>query len=186
MNLIENENKINNQNDIKSIFECWSNGMREYFSFNGRCSRYEFWSFLFVNTVLFGILFGICRIFNWQKPFSEIYLLYMLPPVTSMIAKRLHDASMSGWWSFPFSVLSLITIINMEYVLFMPKVMGFILLFYISFMFWLLNDNGDEIDNNYGHKILERRIYNDDSQIFFCFMSGVLTLCWILYIWIIM
>ena len=188
MNLIENESKSipNNHNNVKSIFDCWLGGMREYFSFSGRCSRYEFWSFLFVNTLLFGILFGICRIFNWQKPFSEIYLLYMLPPVSSMITKRLHDASMNGWWNLPFILLSLITIINLEYTLFLPKVTGFILLFYISFMFWLLNDNGDKIKNDYGERIMERQIYNDDSQIFFCFMFGCLALCWILYIWRIM
>lgn len=72
-------------NFLKAIFV-------RYFKFNGRASRYEFWSF----TISWWILFiGVGPFMS--DNILKGYLVLTLFPALSMCARRLHDAGYTGW-----------------------------------------------------------------------------------------
>ena len=83
----------------QSIAYCFSN----YFNFNGRGSRSEFWWFF-----LFGILGGIVTaiidvmIFGYSVevtgPVGWIFTIILLLPSFAVGARRLHDTDKTGWW----------------------------------------------------------------------------------------
>ena len=96
--------------------------LRKYFDFNGRASRAEFWSFVFINIFVligFSLLTGsiyvedapgekrrvmLSTLANYPSLVSALsYLLVGFEvltfcPAVSVTVRRLHDRNHSGWW----------------------------------------------------------------------------------------
>jgi uncharacterized membrane protein YhaH (DUF805 family) len=74
-----------------------------YFNFQGRARRKEYWYFL-----LFNLLVGICLgfVIGFVKVLVHIdihmlknlYLISILVPSASVAVRRIHDSGYSGWW----------------------------------------------------------------------------------------
>ena len=79
--------------------------LNNYFSFNGRASRSEYWWWILAQfTILIPLSFLDGLVFGWgyNDPmwFSDIFILAMLLPSFSVLVRRLHDIGRSGWWYF--------------------------------------------------------------------------------------
>ena len=98
-------------NFSQSISHCFSN----YFNFNGRSSRSEFWWF-----ELFAISLSVLGSV-WDASMGDtsgngmMYWLFTAAtffPVIAVGARRLHDVNKSGWWLLiTFTVIGLIPLI---------------------------------------------------------------------------
>ena len=86
-----------------SYFDAVSAGFRNYFDFQGRATRPEFWWF-----VLFLFLLGLGTAVadaslglggeDMTCPINLIASLATLVPSFSVGARRLHDIGRTGWW----------------------------------------------------------------------------------------
>jgi uncharacterized membrane protein YhaH (DUF805 family) len=85
-----------------SYFDAVSAGFRNYFDFQGRAIRSEFWWF-----VLFLMLVGIAAaVIDFGMGYGEedigparaVSTLATIVPSLSIGARRLHDIGRSGWW----------------------------------------------------------------------------------------
>ena len=86
-----------------SYFDAVSAGFRNYFDFQGRATRPEFWWF-----VLFLFLLGLGAAVadmsfglgseDMAGPFGIVSSLATIIPTWSVGARRLHDIGRSGWW----------------------------------------------------------------------------------------
>ncbi|MEK9910168.1 MAG: DUF805 domain-containing protein [Candidatus Thalassarchaeaceae archaeon] len=79
--------------------------LNNYFSFNGRASRSEYWWWILAQfTILIPLSFLDGLVFGWESNdptwFSNIFLLLVLLPSLSVLVRRLHDTGRSGWWYF--------------------------------------------------------------------------------------
>lgn len=79
--------------------------LNNYFSFNGRASRSEYWWWILAQfTILIPLSFLDGLVFGWgyNDPmwFSDIFILAMILPSFSVLVRRLHDIGRSGWWYF--------------------------------------------------------------------------------------
>ena len=79
--------------------------LNNYFSFNGRASRSEYWWWILAQfTILIPLSFLDGLVFGWEYNdptwFSNIFLLLVLLPSLSVQVRRLHDTGRSGWWYF--------------------------------------------------------------------------------------
>ena len=98
-----------------------------YFNFEGRASRYEYWWFFLINVVISGLcncldyLFGIAIC-------SGIVSLALLCPGLGVCVRRLHDINRSGWWVFLAAI---------------PLIGGIILIVWLA-------TKGDAAANEYG------------------------------------
>ena len=174
--------EIIEQENMKTIFDCWTDAIKRFFDINGRTTRYEFWAFQTVSLFIFilAALIGFC--FGLYKIVFEIYALYFLAPATTISIRRLHDMGLSGKWAVPALVLAIIMLISWEIgtdFTFLPL---FLLLCYISYLYSMLSDNGDREDNIYGKKVVEPEIYNQDSRVFIIFMALFLSALWIIFL----
>jgi uncharacterized membrane protein YhaH (DUF805 family) len=89
--------------DPVSYFDAVSAGFRNYFDFQGRATRPEFWWF-----VLFLFLLGLGAAVadmsfglgseDMGGPIGLISSLATIIPTWSVGARRLHDIGRSGWW----------------------------------------------------------------------------------------
>jgi uncharacterized membrane protein YhaH (DUF805 family) len=83
---------------------------RNYFQFNGRARRMEYWAFLlfavislialfFADIVMSTIFYGddATGEQNFWPAFSGLFYVYCLIPSLSVTVRRLHDQDMSGW-----------------------------------------------------------------------------------------
>ena len=97
----------------QSISYCFSN----YFNFNGRGSRSEFWWFF-----LFGFIGGIVTmvidvmILGYSSeaygPTNTIFTVITFLPYLAVGARRLHDINRSGWWQLiTLTVIGIILLI---------------------------------------------------------------------------
>jgi uncharacterized membrane protein YhaH (DUF805 family) len=85
-----------------SYFDAVSAGFRNYFDFQGRAIRPEFWWFMLflfllglgTSVVDMGLGFGD----DMMGPVNGIASLATLIPSISIGARRLHDIGRSGWW----------------------------------------------------------------------------------------
>ena len=77
--------------------------LKQYFDFNGRARRKEYWMFTLFNVIfcivamildnVFGLTIGI-------YPYGVLYFLYAIAvfiPGLALCARRLHDVGKSGW-----------------------------------------------------------------------------------------
>jgi len=68
-----------------------------YFNFDGRASRYEYWWFVVINIVIS----GVCTLLDQAiglAIFSGIVGLALLLPGLGLCVRRLHDINKPGWW----------------------------------------------------------------------------------------
>ncbi len=88
-----------------SYFDAVSAGLRNYFDFQGRAIRSEFWWFILF-TMLLGLgsavadaSFGLADPSGMMAgPINTIAGLATPIPTLSIGARRLHDIGRSGWW----------------------------------------------------------------------------------------
>ena len=66
--------------------------LKNYFNFNGRARRKEFWSYFLVHIIV--LLF--CYVIHSYIFF--LYLILTLCPTLGVGIRRLHDTGRSGWW----------------------------------------------------------------------------------------
>lgn len=168
--------------ETKTIFNCWSEAIRRFFDLKGRTTRYEFWAFqtvslsIFILAALFGFILGSYKII------FEIYLLYFLAPATTVSVRRLHDIGLSGWWTIPALIFAIIMLvcweINTDFVI----LSVFLLLSYMSYLYYILSEQGYPQDNEYGIRVFEPEIYNQDSKVFIIFMATFLGVLWVFFL----
>lgn len=180
--LMSDEETSNIDTEMKSIFFCWADCLKKYFSIQGRSTRYEFWSSVFISIVIFLLLLAVSYIFNIGTFILEIYILYMFIPTVSQMIRRLHDSSMSGISIIPLIILFTLAYVNYEFNLVKQIFPLFCLMSYISYMFWLLSDDGDDRENIYGKPVCEAKFYNEASSVFVNITIGFLVLFWIIFI----
>ena len=68
-----------------------------YFNFEGRSSRYEFWWYVVCNLVIS----CVCSLIDsciGMAIFSGLCSLALLLPNLGLAVRRLHDINKSGWW----------------------------------------------------------------------------------------
>jgi uncharacterized membrane protein YhaH (DUF805 family) len=74
--------------------------LRNYGNFSGRARRTEYWMFAFVNLVVSLVLYVLT--FATHSGFFLVlvflYALAVVLPSMAVLARRLHDIGMSGWW----------------------------------------------------------------------------------------
>lgn len=74
---------------------------RNYFNFNGRASRREFWAVFILGFIFLSL--PTTRIMFLYPDYADIielcYELYVLIPTSALIWRRFHDFDMSPWWS---------------------------------------------------------------------------------------
>lgn len=77
----------------------WDVLKSNYFNFEGRATRKQFWMFFLFNAIIILILKALAfistRFFGLLDP---LYNLAILLPFLSISARRLHDTNRSGWW----------------------------------------------------------------------------------------
>ena len=98
-----------------------------YFNFEGRASRYEFWWFWLIAIIISCICSCIDSIIGFAIC-SGIVSLALLLPNLGIAVRRLHDINRSGWWL----LLSLIPLIGT-----------------IILLIWAIQ-KGDESANDFG------------------------------------
>jgi len=104
---------------------------KDYFNFQGRARRKEFWMFTLISSIIYMILFiTFAKIMSSPAGYlitAAIYTLAVICPTIGVSVRRLHDTNRSGWWY----LLNLIPIGGL-----------------IVFVFLLLDSTPG--DNNYG------------------------------------
>ena len=165
----------------KSMLKCWAYALTHLTDFNGRTTRYEFWVFQSVSLVIFLLLALIGYFLSEPKMVIDIFAVYFLLPAASSASRRLHDISMSGWWTAPVVTLALATLIcwnlgvrNMILLLFATLVYG-------TYLLNLLRQNSDDFDNKYGPVILENKKYDLESRSFISFMITFIIGLWVIF-----
>jgi len=71
--------------------------LTQYFDFEGRSSRREFWMFVLFNFLIsfaVGFVAGLARF----PLLASFYPLLVLIPSLAVAVRRLHDLGKSGWW----------------------------------------------------------------------------------------
>ena len=70
-----------------------------YFNFNGRATRSQFWLFVLANFIVGFVLNLVFGLINAQlgQIVSGLYNLAVLCPCLGVTARRLHDTNRSGW-----------------------------------------------------------------------------------------
>lgn len=170
------------QENVKSIFQCWTEAISRFFDGTGRTTRYEFWAFQSVSLLIF-IAAALCGfIFSSYKIIFEIFALYFVAPATAAGIRRLHDIGLSGFWMAPFSALGLWVLLCWEFEIGNLILAVFAFLCYISYIYWLLSFEGEKSANLYGDTVNEPRIYDQDSMVFVWFMAAFLLICWLVFI----
>lgn len=182
--LFENNNQIpnNDSEEIKTLFHCWSDALRNFATISGRTTKYEFWSFQTVSLLIFLILWCFAYIFDAQQIICEIYGLYFIAPFLTSCVRRLHDCGKTGMFVWPLIFLLTFALINIEYELTNTYLTIFLLLAYISYLFPLLAANGEKKENNYGKVVNEADFYNLFSVYFVRFMLFILVSTWLIFL----
>ena len=85
-----------------SYFDAVSAGFRNYFDFQGRATRPEFWWFMLflfllgLGTAVADMSFGLGH--DGMGPINLFASFATLIPMLSVGARRLHDIGRTGWW----------------------------------------------------------------------------------------
>lgn len=178
---IEN-NGVTEQESTKTIFDCWNEAIRRFFDVKGRTTRYEFWAFQTVSLFIFILASLVGLVFGYYKIIFELFALYFLAPATTVSVRRLHDLGLSGKWAVPAVVFALAMLLCWELNSNLVIIALFLLLCYISYLYYVLSFAAEEGDNIYGKKVTEPEIYNQDSKVFVMFMAAFLSVLWIIFL----
>lgn len=68
-----------------------------YYNFDGRASRYEYWWFVVINLVISCVCSLLDQLVGLAI-FSGLLCLALLLPGLGLCVRRLHDINKSGWW----------------------------------------------------------------------------------------
>jgi len=91
-----------------SYFDAVSAGFRNYFDFQGRATRPEFWWFMLfltllgLGTAVADMSFGLGH--DGMGPINLFASFATLIPMLSVGARRLHDIGRTGWWQLLYFV----------------------------------------------------------------------------------
>ena len=113
-----------NSYDENDFFRSVALGINNYFDFESRSNRSQFWWFiLWVIVGDFLFIFYDILIFNLTfsevGPFEVMWSIVTLIPTLSSGARRLHDTGRSGWWQLLY--ITIIGIILLIYFLTRPS-----------------------------------------------------------------
>ena len=178
---LQSTDKIEIKTDnMKSIFSCWNEAIRNFFEVSGRTTRYEFWAFQTVSLFIFLAAALIGFAFDAYKIVFEIYAAYFIAPFATVCVRRLHDINLSGWFAAPAVLFAVMLLIfwELELNMIMPQ---FLLLSYVTYLFCLLAAPGEKQNNKYGARVLEADIYNQDSQYFINFITVFMAVLWVCF-----
>lgn len=79
-----------------NVLQCYQSVIRNYFNFKGRTSRYEYWSFFFINSIVTILMLLVDYFTNEYALFSSLYTLFVIIPFFSVGVRRLHDINKRG------------------------------------------------------------------------------------------
>jgi uncharacterized membrane protein YhaH (DUF805 family) len=91
-----------------SYFDAVAAGFRNYFDFQGRATRPEFWWFMLflfllgLGTAVADMSFGLGH--DGMGPINLLASFATLIPMFSVGARRLHDIGRTGWWQLLYFV----------------------------------------------------------------------------------
>lgn len=97
--------------------------LRFYFSFDGRATRYDFniryALVLFVGSLLasavdIAIAKGDLQAAMVLPHVTFLWNILIIPPTLAVMARRLHDVNLSGWWQMPFHALAVFAVFYFE------------------------------------------------------------------------
>lgn len=77
--------------------EYFTNALKQYAQFAGRCRRKDYWMFVLFYLIFYIGLSIIDKIIG-MRLFTTLYALALLVPNLSIVARRLHDTGRTGWW----------------------------------------------------------------------------------------
>ena len=166
------------EDNVKSIFTCWTEALRRFLDANGRTTRYEFWAFQTVSLFILLLASLIGYAFSAYTIVFEVFALYFLAPATTVGVRRLHDMGVSGWNMLAFVILGVFLILNMETGIGNFIILAFLSLSYVSYLYLILSAKGEQADNKYGIRVYEPEIYDQDSRCFIIFMFSFLLCLW--------
>ncbi|CZE48155.1 DUF805 domain-containing protein [Campylobacter geochelonis] len=81
-----------------SAFGYFKKVYAEYFNFNGRARRKEYWYYTLFYTIISIVLGTLDLLIFDMEILSSIFFLVSLIPYLAVSARRLHDIGKSGWW----------------------------------------------------------------------------------------
>lgn len=169
-------------NEMKSIFDCWREALRKFFDTSGRTTRYEFWAFQTVSLFIFLLAAFIGFVFDAYQIVFEIFALYFLAPAVAISIRRLHDIGLAGHWALPMAFLGVFLLLNSELNWTDMTLPIFFSMVYMSYLYWILSADGDKEANIYGARVHEPQIYNTDSRVFMIFMTVFLCVLWLIFL----
>ena len=76
--------------------EWYKKVISNYFNFNGRARRKEYWMFLLINIIIYFVLFGVDYAMGSFGILAGLYSLAMLIPSIAVAIRRMHDIGKSG------------------------------------------------------------------------------------------
>lgn len=77
---------------------------REYFNFDGRARRSEYWFFLLFYNIFSILLTVVDYMIFKMEALSLILALVSIIPSLAVGARRLHDIDKSGWWQLLYLI----------------------------------------------------------------------------------
>ncbi|MBQ8829444.1 MAG: DUF805 domain-containing protein [Burkholderiaceae bacterium] len=117
-----------------SIFSWFAYCLKNYFTFSGRASRAQYWSFTLINVLVSFIIALISTPTTQVVTIEEngfystsmvedfgiafiIYSLLMIIPSFAVTVRRLHDRDHTGWWVFWAVLLPFLNIVLLVFCL---------------------------------------------------------------------
>jgi uncharacterized membrane protein YhaH (DUF805 family) len=83
--------------------------MTNYFNFEGRARRKEYWMFLLINVLISVGLGFVIGLIKAPPQISALYSIAIFIPSVAVAVRRMHDTNHSGWWIlFPLYNLALL------------------------------------------------------------------------------
>lgn len=79
-----------------STLDCYMDTFNKFFTFKGRASKYEYWSFAFVNCIV-SIVLSILDFIPTLGYVSSLYIFIITIPSTTLSVGRFHDVGKFGW-----------------------------------------------------------------------------------------
>lgn len=81
----------------RNIWNNYFSCLKKYFQFSGRATRYEYWGFVFINTLVSIVLSLIDILGETDGILNGLFALVIFIPTISVFVRRLHDVNKSAW-----------------------------------------------------------------------------------------
>jgi uncharacterized membrane protein YhaH (DUF805 family) len=92
----EGPNRFGIPYEPKNVVDAVRACIDRYFAFNGRATRFEFWSF-FLTAIAIQVV-ALSTAYVASFPFYLLTGMVLFLPVLAVSVRRLHDINRSGWW----------------------------------------------------------------------------------------